>query len=158
MSQKNRILPYVLAYSLWILSTAIAALVLNLVREATLTAMVTSVANADLTASEMFDASQRARAAETWSIMLVGLLLLIILVFLEHYYRESVPKGLLWSRFFWVTGLEMAVLFNATWIRLLLQRELIPITIASIVIVVLELLATIVFFALSAATLKPSET
>jgi hypothetical protein len=158
MSQKSRILPYVLAYSLWLLSTAIAALVLNLVRETTLVAMVTSVANSDLTKSEMFDASLRVRAAETWSILLMGLLLLIILVFLEHFYRESVPKGLLWSRFFWITGLEMAILFNAAWIKLLLQRDLVPITLPSIVVVVLVLLATILFFALSAAVQKPSET
>ena len=111
MIQKRPILRYVLAYTLWILSTGLGILVLNLARETLLLGMVVSSNLGEPTQSEKFYASLRAAAASSWSILVLGLLALILLVGIENYYRMSVPSGKLSRRFFLVSGIECVVLF-----------------------------------------------
>jgi hypothetical protein len=113
MSQKRSIIHYVVAYLLWIVSTGLGILVLNMGREAILLGIVVSTAQSDATQSEKFYASLRATAVTSWSILVVGLLVLILLVGIENFYRISVPSGKMIQRFFLVSGIELIVLFIA---------------------------------------------
>ncbi|HRW06023.1 MAG TPA: hypothetical protein P5121_13045 [Caldilineaceae bacterium] len=52
------------------------------------------------------------------SIFLLGLAGLILVLFLEHYYRTAVKRNRLWPRFRRVTGYQLAIIvasFLATW-------------------------------------------
>jgi hypothetical protein len=113
MSQKRPIFNYVVAYLLWVVSTGLGILVINMCREAALLWVVVSTAQSQATESEKFYASLRATAFTSWSMLLMGLLALILLVGIENFYRISVPSGKVIRRFFLVTGIELIVLFIA---------------------------------------------
>lgn len=150
MSQKRRIFRFILAYLLWIVSTGIGIIVLNLIRETILLSLVVVSAAGEPSKSEQFYQGYRIAAATHWSILIIGLLILIMLVGLEHYYRDSIGKGLLYKRFFWTTGFQMAALFIAHAIYFILERTFIPVGWWGIGIPAFELLAAALFFILSA--------
>ena len=111
MSQKRQVLSYVLAYILWAISTGLGILVLTKGRETVLLAMVVSNNVGNPTKSQQFYSSLIAAAIDNWSILVIGVLVLILLVGIENLYRMSVPSGKLLKRFFLISGIECALLF-----------------------------------------------
>ncbi len=111
MSPKRRIFHYAVAYLLWVISTGAGILVLNLMRETVLLAIVVNAAASDLTPREKFYQNLQVTAVQTWSILVAGLLVLILLVWLESFYRTGAGARKLWKRFFLVSGIEFSALF-----------------------------------------------
>lgn len=104
---------YVLAYVLWGLSVAASAVVGYLAQHALVQMATVTVLGAASDPREALYAGLRIRAGDAWSYMLVGLLLVLVLVFLEYWYRTGVSCGRLLSRFLLVTTVELGVLFLA---------------------------------------------
>ncbi len=146
MNQKQQILRYTGAYALWIISTAAGILILNLVRETGLLAIVVRSNLVDVTASEKFYASLRAAAVTTWSILLVGVLILILLVGIENLYRMSVPSGKVLRSFLLVSGVDMAILFVTHSIYYALLQTFRPLRWTGIAFPAIELVAAVFFF------------
>jgi hypothetical protein len=146
MSQKHQILRYTGAYLLWIVSTGVGILVLNLVRETGLLAIVVRSSLSPSSNAEKFYASLRAAAVTTWSILMVGVLILLLLVGIENFYRMSVPSGKVLKRFFLVTGIELAVLFVSHSIYYALLRTFRPVSWTGIAFPAVELVAAVFFF------------
>jgi hypothetical protein len=113
MSQKRSIVNYVAAYLLWIVSTGLGLFALYRVRETILLSMVFSNSLGNPSEREIFYSNLRAQAVQSWTIMLGGFLMLLLLVGIENFYRMSVPNGKLVQRFFLVSMLEVIVLFLA---------------------------------------------
>jgi hypothetical protein len=111
MNQKRQVLSYVLAYILWAISTGLGILVLTKSRETVLLAMVVSSNVGNPTKSQQFYSSLIAAAIDNWSILVIGVLVLILLVGIENLYRMSVPSGKLLKRFFLISGIECGLLF-----------------------------------------------
>lgn len=128
MSQKRHLLNYIVAYLLWIISTGLGILILNMGREAVLLGIVVSTSQPNATQTEKFYASLQATAISTWSILLIGLLLLILMVGIENLYRLGVASNLFVQRFFMVTGIEFGVLFIAHSIYYALLQSFRPVT------------------------------
>jgi hypothetical protein len=57
-----------------------------------------------------FDLGLRARAAGAWSYPVLGIIMIVFVVWLEHYYRTGVPNGRLLARFLKVTAWTLAAL------------------------------------------------
>jgi hypothetical protein len=110
MSQKRPILRYVLAYLLWIISTGLGILVLNLMRETLLLSMVASAATGEVSASDKYYQALRVSAVYNWSILVIGVIVLIILVALEHFYRTAGRENKVWKLFFLISGIETTIL------------------------------------------------
>jgi len=157
MSQKNHpVIRYILAYVLWIVSTGLGVYVLVKGRDTVLLAMVVNSSLGEPTKSEQFYASLRTAAASSWTIMIVGLLILILLVGIENFYRMSVPSGKLLRRFFLVSGIECAVLFITHSIYFALLQTFRPVGWVTILILAGELiLAALIFWIYSVLRKKP---
>jgi hypothetical protein len=140
MSQKRQILHYIQAYLLWLVSMALAIFTLNLTRETVLLAVVISSNAGDLTNTEKFYRSLSAGAIASWSVMLMGLLVLILLVTFEHIFRSGVAAGDLWKRSFLVMGILCAFLFVVNTIYFILQTNYLPLRWWFIVIPAVEAL------------------
>lgn len=80
-------------------------------RETVLLAMVVSNNVGNPTKSQQFYSSLIAAAIDNWSILVIGVLVLILLVGIENLYRMSVPSGKLLKRFFLISGIQCALLF-----------------------------------------------
>lgn len=114
MSALRRVSVYGLAYLLWFASMILGGLALFQVREAYLS--LVSVATYNRThgnTTAEFYASLQARSLDQWSYLLLGVLLIVLIVFLEHYYRTGVASRRLRLYFFAVTWIEFAVLLVA---------------------------------------------
>jgi hypothetical protein len=112
---------YVLAYAMWAGSLILAYLSLFMVRMVVLSAIaINTIQRADFTSAERFYAALEGRAAEAWSFFGLGIVLVIVLVYLEYLYRTSVPRGQLLNRFLLVTTIELGILFCANLIYYIL--------------------------------------
>ncbi len=154
MGERKPILHYVFAYLLWAISTGFGILVLNLARDTVLLAIVVDTARGKLTSSEMFYQSLRARAADTWTYLILGLLVVILLVALEHLYRTGVASGELWKRFFLVTAIECGVLVLTHSIYFALEWSFNPLAWWILAIPVIEALFMALFLWLRFGHLK----
>jgi hypothetical protein len=114
MSAFRRFSAYGLAYLLWLVSFILGGMVLFQIREAYLSlVVVTTFKKVQGDATAEFYAGLQTRALDQWSYLLLGLLLIVLIVFIEHHYRTAVEPGLLRIRFFRVTALEFSLLFVA---------------------------------------------
>jgi hypothetical protein len=119
---------YILAYLLWIVSMGLGVLALFFIREAYLLAIVVSASNrSGRLPSELFALALQARAADQLSIVVLGLFMIILIVYLEHYYRTAVPAGSLWARFSLATAIELGVLFLANAIYFSIEGQIRPV-------------------------------
>ncbi len=155
MGERKPILHYVIAYLMWAISTGFGIVVLNLGRDTVLLAIVVDTARGKLTTNEMFYASLRARAADSWSYLGLGLLVLILLVGLEHLYRTGVSSGELWKRFFLVSAIECGVLLLTHSIYFALEWSFSPLSWWILAIPVVEVLFMALFLWLRFGNLKP---
>ncbi len=128
MDRFRRSFSYVLAYLLWIVSTGLGILDLYYAREAYLLALaVAAFKRSDRPPAELFDQALRARAADQWSLLAMGMLTIILIVYLEYLYRTSVPSGRMWIRFTLVTAIEIGVLFLANAIYFFIEGQIRPV-------------------------------
>ncbi len=154
MGERKPILHYVFAYVLWAISTGFGILVLSLARDTVLLAIVVDTARGKLTSSEQFYASLRAMAADTWTYLVLGLLVLILLVGLEHFYRNGVSSGELWKRFFLISAIECGVLVLTHSIYFALEWSFNPLAWWILAIPVVEVLFMALFIWLRISNLK----
>jgi hypothetical protein len=148
MSPKRHPLQYVVAYLLWIVSTGLGYLILYLSRETFLVGLVVAGSAGELTSSEQFYQSLRMAAASHWSILFLGIFMIVLLVVFEHFYRTGVNSGILFRRFFLVTWIEAAVLLILHIVFVLLRSAFIPISWFTIAILAVEAVISVVFLLL----------
>lgn len=101
---------YARAYVLWVVSVAASAVVGHLVQHALVQTATVAAFGVAGDPHAAYYAGLRIRAGDAWSYMLIGLLLVVVLVFLEHWYRTGVPSGRLLSRFVLATTVQLGVL------------------------------------------------
>jgi len=154
MEQKRSVLGHVLAYVLWIISTCVLALTLNKLREAILLAVVVGTNSSQLSDKEQFYASYRVAAATHWSILIIGLIVLILMIALEHYYRNGMTEGVLWKRFFLITGIEFLVLFASHTGYNALEQSLLSTGWTTVALLVIEAVLAVICFWLSRRSRK----
>lgn len=133
---------YVLAYGLWLVSIVAGSVIGLLTRDAVLNVLALSAAGRmQQSPSLAFYTGLQLRAGNIWSYFLLGIVLVVMVVVLEHWYRTAVPLGRLAERFFLTTAIELAVLFvgHAFYFALFLSAGLAPWR--SVAIPALELLA-----------------
>ncbi len=96
---QSNFLHYALAYLLWLITSAIAVLGATVLRSTYQILLA-------------FDFSQRytARAVDDFSVLVIGIGLVVLVIFVEHHYRTGVPKGQLWLRFCWLTFVELGLI------------------------------------------------
>lgn len=145
MSPKRSVITYVLAYICWLISIVLGILILNLAREALVLSFVITT-SPEATKSEQFYRSLQVAAASHWSFLIIGILAIVLLVGFEHYYRTGATTGILWKRFFMVTGIEALVLFLIQLVYTLMERTFQAATPLSIPILIVEALAAVLFF------------
>lgn len=140
---------YALAYGLWLVSIVAGSVIGLLTRDAVLNMLaVGSAGRMQQSPSLAFYTGLQLRAGNMWSYFLLGIVLVLLVVVLEHWYRTAVPLGRLAARFFLVAAIELAVLFlgHAFYFVLFLAAGLM--TWRNAAIPALELLAVAAFAAL----------
>jgi hypothetical protein len=146
MSSKNIVRSnsgYILAYLLWFICIALGLLVVWQARDAGLSLLIIGSINpTQVNASEQFYATLQMRAADIWSLFVIGFILIVFIVFLEYYFRISVPEGHLWSRFTLVMGLEFGFLFLASLTKTSVAWLVTPFSWQSLSLPLIEILLT----------------
>jgi hypothetical protein len=102
---------YTLAYVLWVVSFIMAGGIGLIARESfvNLLAFLALPATKGDKAADFYMGLQ-IRAAETWSYVFLGFLVVVVIVFVEFYYRAGAAKGHLLVRFLVVTAVELGLL------------------------------------------------
>ena len=139
----RRIPGYILVYVLWAVTAIAGALVGYWARNAWLTSLV--ISSLDRTERDVrarFYAGLQARAVDAWSAFIMVLALVVVVVFVEYYYRTGFRQGKLWSRFFLVTAIEIGVLFvsHTVYFALATSAGLLPLSSGYLPLVELALL------------------
>ncbi len=146
MDRIRPIFSYILAYILWMVSVALGALALFFVREAYLLALVVSASRREgRPASEVLETALQARAADQWSIFFVGILTIVLIVYLENYYRTAVPAGSLWARFSLVSAIEIGVIGLANAVYFSFEGQIRPVFGKVVYVLTLETLLVALF-------------
>jgi hypothetical protein len=146
MNSIRRLTTYALAYLLWAITTLLGGIVLLQVRDASLSVVVISTYDRFKdNATALFYSSLQTRTMDQWSYLLLGLLLVILIVFIEYFYRTGVQPGSLWLRFFQVTAVEFGALFVANLISAMVIWDVSGFTWQSLFYPLLELLTTTIF-------------
>ena len=115
MDTKNKVGWYALAYALWAVSLAGAIWAGLLTRQALVNSVsVASLSRAKESAHAAFYIDLQIRAGDVWSYLVLGLVMVVVVVFLENYYRSAVPSGRLLARFLLVTTVTIGVLCAAS--------------------------------------------
>ena len=147
---------YGLAYLLWAVSVVMGYWVVSTVRTTVITLLVVStIDRAESDARERFYAGMQVRAADVWSIVLMGLALIVIIVLLENLYRTAVQPGKLWARFSLVTAIEFDLLFLARLTTAILSGVVESLTWANFVAPAALLVAAVLFYWLWVSIRKP---
>ncbi len=156
MNAFRRVSAYGLAYLLWLVSFVLGGLVLFQLREAYLSVVVVSSYNsAQGNATALFYSAMQTRTLDQWSYLLLGLLLIVLIVFLENHYRSAVEPGRLRLRFFRVTALEFGLLFVANLVAAIVVWVVDSFSFRSLYYPLLELLTTAIFVWLWRDALRP---
>ena len=102
----------ILAHLLWITTAGLGFLCLI------------SARNLPLLILHAFSASRWvAPAVDKFIFLVLAILLLVLVIFAEYYYREAVPKNILWKRFFFVTSIELFFLSGSHLIPILIVSK-----------------------------------
>ncbi len=146
MNSFRRYSAYGLAYLLWFLSFLLSGLVLLQLRDAYLSVIVLSMYNrAQNNAAQLFYSNLAARSLDQWSYLFLGILLIVLIVFFEHYYRTGVQPGRLRLRFFQVIAIEFVVLFASNLTSAIVAWQVGGFTWRSLYYPILELLTGAIF-------------
>ncbi len=145
-SSIRRYTSYALAYLLWVISTILGGMVLLQARDAYLSVVVMSTYDRIKdNATALFYSNLQTRSLDQWSYLLLGLILVILIVFLEHFYRTGVQPGSLRLRFFQLTTIEFGVLFLANLTSAAVVWDVSGFTWRSLFYPLLELITTSIF-------------
>lgn len=102
---------YLLGYLFWAVSIVVGAWVLLEWRDALLSLIsLATMESAQGDTSELFYASLKVRATDTWSYLVIGILAVVMIVYFEHVYRTSVANGQIWARFSQVSAIQLGLL------------------------------------------------
>lgn len=146
MNNLRRYSAYGLAYLLWALSIILSGLVLLQVRDAYLSMIVLASYNrVQNNAAALFYANLQTRSLDQWSYLFLGIILIVIIVFIEYYYRSAVVPGRLRLHFFQVTSIEFVALLIANLISAAVVWNVGGFTWRSLYYPVLELLVSVIF-------------
>lgn len=140
---------FALGYIFWAVSIIIAGLVGLLLRDAIMNALVVGASgNMSDDAHAAFYLGFQLRAVEPWTYMLFGILMIVLVVFLETFYRTGAAIGRLLQRFMIVTGIQAVVLAAAHVIRFAASSSLgsAPSLILLLAIIELAVAAVLIFF------------
>lgn len=111
MTKETPISRYVLGYVLWAVSIVTAGIIGLIVRDAFNNGLVLSAASqAGVDKTADFYQGLQLRAVEPWTYVIYGIIMIVIVAFVEHYYREGATRHRLLPRFLLVTGIEIGVL------------------------------------------------
>jgi len=115
---------YALAYLLWALTIIAMVVVALMARDALMNALtLASVTDLEPGALGALDASMRLRAVGTWSYPIIGIILVVMVVFLEHHYRTAPSTPNLLARFIKATAFTLAVLFVGHLVLFIMSRS-----------------------------------
>jgi hypothetical protein len=102
---------YILSYLFWAVSIVVGFWVLLDGRDAILSlASLTTYNRNQSNASDLFYKSLQLRAADVWSYLAVGILAIVMIVYLEFVYRNSVQNNQMWARFSMISAIELGLL------------------------------------------------
>ena len=145
-SEFRRISVYGLAYLLWALSFFLGGLALLQFRDALLAAVVVATFNrTQANPAAAFYAGFQARAADQWTYLVAGIVMVVLIVGLEHFYRSGVQPGLLRLRFFQVTAIEFIVLLVSDLTSAIMVWVVAAFTWRSLFYPILELICAVIF-------------
>jgi len=115
MIKARKVSEYVAAWSLWAFTSALGVLIgFWALRDA-----INSIAGAMTmgalqgTSAQQFQVPFVRNAVDRFSVLVLGVLSVLLVVAVEHYYRTGVERGLLLKRWVLVTAIESGVLFVA---------------------------------------------
>jgi hypothetical protein len=146
MNSLRRFSIYALAYLLWVITVVLGGMVLLQVRDAYLSVLVISTYDRFKdNATALFNLSLQTRSLDQWSYLLLGLFLVILIVFIEYFYRTGVQPGSLRLRFFQVTAVEFGALFAANLTSAMVIWDVSGFTWRSLFYPLLELITTTIF-------------
>lgn len=140
---------FAVGYIFWAISIVIAGVVGLLLRDAIMNALVVGAsANMSDDAHTAFYLGFQLRAVEPWTYMLFGILMIVLVVFLETFYRTGAAIGRLLQRFMIVTGIQAVVLAAAHVIRFAASSSLgsAPSLILLLAAIELAVAAALIFF------------
>lgn len=133
---------YAVGYILWAVSIFISGIIGLVVRESVMDALVINASrNMGADNHADFYLGFQLRAVEPWTYMLYGLLMIVVVVFLENYFRGGVRQGRLLQRFLIVTGIEAGVLALAHGTRFAANIAIGGVSSTVLVLAVVELVA-----------------
>jgi len=115
MSQARKVSEYVVAWSLWAFTSALGVVIgFWPLRDAinSITGALTMGALQG-TSAQQFQVPFVRNAVDRFSIVVLGVLSVLLVVAVEHYYRIGVERGQLLKRWVLVTAIESGVLFVA---------------------------------------------
>ena len=137
---------YILAYVLWAVSLIGGFWVVLRLREALITLIV--ILNLDRyqsDAAQRFETALQVKAAESWSYLFMGIILIVLIIILESVFRNGAHKGEIWSRFSLVLAVELGFLFVAELVIALAAGTVQALTWGDFVIPAIYLVPTILF-------------
>ena len=137
---------YALAYLLWAISIILGGMVLLQARDAYLSVVVMSTYDRFKdNDTALFYSNLQTRSLDQWSYLFLGLLLVILIVFVENFYRSGVQPGTLRLRFFQLTTIEFGILFLANMTSAIVVWNVGGFTWRSLFYPLLELITTTIF-------------
>jgi hypothetical protein len=126
----RNILTFLLVYALWLLSSAVALVVAWVIRQTYLLVAGVLLSDPDLTSSQLFNANLRANAVDRWAILVLGVMIVVLVVYVEHYYRTGAAKGKLLQHFLRVSSYQVGVMaaFHLTYLGVGLGARLLTVS------------------------------
>jgi hypothetical protein len=104
-----RVWRYVLAYTLWVVSIAMALLTANTIR--TSLVRLLDIGRAGVAEVDEWQRLMARDAADRFSIVVLAVLLMVFILVTEHLYRTGVRDGRLWRHFVLVTAILVGIWF-----------------------------------------------
>jgi hypothetical protein len=135
---------YVLAWVLWIVSSLLGVAILFWAVRDAMNAIAEALTMGALTgtSSEQFQRPYTLNAVDRFGVLAVGLLSVLVVVFVEHYFRTGSEQRQLLRRFVLVTAIEFGVLFIALAIQSVFLATLGLFTVWSVVVPLAALAVT----------------
>jgi len=115
MSQARKVSGYIVAWGFWAFTSALGVLIgFWAVRDA-INAIAAAMTMGAMqgTSAQQFQAPLVRGAVDRFSVVVLGVLSVLLVVAVEHYYRTGVERGQLLKRLVLVTAIESGVLFAA---------------------------------------------
>jgi hypothetical protein len=127
---------YILAYVLWIVSCAVGAFIGFWAVRSAWDALVEIMTLSQTmgTPAQRFQVIFTRNAFDRFGVVALGVLGVLMVVFIEHYYRTGVDRGILARRVVLITLIEVGVLFVSLTLRVALAGVMGLFTIWSIIV------------------------